>query len=385
MKQFSDFPRVSLGILPTPLYRLPNISEAMGKNIYIKRDDMTGVALGGNKVRKLEFLIADAMAQGCDYMLTTGGAQSNHAMLTAACCDRLGLGSVLVLKKRGVWQKLGNQIINDLLGADVRFVDTDDYADVYAEMERICGELRAKGHKPYCVPVGGSVPVGSLGYVNAAREAIEQGAALGVRFDDIICCTGSGGTHAGMDLGARIYSPKTRVTGIAVDDERFRPIVRDLVNETSRLLEAGIHVEESDINVFENFIGRCRDAHDGKQGGHNNRSGIHRQDLRRAYKAQPAGLFRWQGQYTVPAFRRRWRPVRNRHRPYGGLSAALSRRYKKDGLSRPFRVSKKWLNATFLSFLIRCLRLWRGQHLMQGKPCYASAFCGFAAHVAKSE
>ena len=149
MKQFSDFPRVSLGILPTPLYRLPNISEAMGKNIYIKRDDMTGVALGGNKVRKLEFLIADAMAQGCDYMLTTGGAQSNHAMLTAACCDRLGLGSVLVLKKRGVWQKLGNQIINDLLGADVRFVDTDDYADVYAEMERICGELRAKGNKTY--------------------------------------------------------------------------------------------------------------------------------------------------------------------------------------------------------------------------------------------
>ena len=153
MKQFSDFPRVSLGILPTPLYRLPNISEAMGKNIYIKRDDMTGVALGGNKVRKLEFLIADAMAQGCDYMLTTGGAQSNHAMLTAACCDRLGLGSVLVLKKRGVWQKLGNQIINDLLGADVRFVDTDDYADVYADgknMRRTAGQrpqtlLRASG------------------------------------------------------------------------------------------------------------------------------------------------------------------------------------------------------------------------------------------------
>ena len=90
MKQFSDFPRVSLGILPTPLYRLPNISEAMGKNIYIKRDDMTGVALGGNEVRKLEFLIADGSGAGCDYMLTTGGAQSNHAMLTAACCDRLG-------------------------------------------------------------------------------------------------------------------------------------------------------------------------------------------------------------------------------------------------------------------------------------------------------
>ena len=131
MKQFSDFPRVSLCILPTPLYRLPNISEAMGKNIYIKRDDMTGVALGGNKVRKLEFLIADAMAQGCDYMLTTGGAQSNHAMLTAACCNKIGIKAILVLKQRGVQGRVGNLLINELLGAAVRFVDTDSDDDVY--------------------------------------------------------------------------------------------------------------------------------------------------------------------------------------------------------------------------------------------------------------
>lgn len=253
MKQFSDFPRISLGLLPTPMYRLPNISRMLGKNVYVKRDDMTGVALGGNKVRKLEFLIADAMEQGCDYMLTTGGAQSNHAMLTAACCSRLGLGCILVLQKRGVWQKLGNQIINSLLGVDVRFVDTDDFDEVYGEMERICDDLRAKGHKPCLVPMGGSVPRGSLGYVNAAREAIEQAKDMGVVFDDIVCCTGSGGTHAGMDLGARIYSPSTRVTGIAVSDTEFKPIVADLVNGASELLESDVKVTADDINIHKCF------------------------------------------------------------------------------------------------------------------------------------
>ena len=111
MKQFSDFSRVSLGILPTPLYRLPNISEAMGKNIYIKRDDMTGVALGGNKVRKLEFLLADAKRKGAEIVFTTGGAQSNHAMLTAACAKKLGMEPILILKKRGVTERKGNQLL----------------------------------------------------------------------------------------------------------------------------------------------------------------------------------------------------------------------------------------------------------------------------------
>lgn len=254
MKQFSDFPRVSLGIFPTPLYKLENLSKKLGKNIFVKRDDMTGVMLGGNKVRKLEFLIADAKEKGCDYMLTTGGAQSNHAMLTAACCNRQGMGSMLVLKKRGVCDKKGNLILNDIQDAEVRFVDTDDMADVYAEMDRICDELRAQGHTPVSVPVGGSVPVGSLGYANAAKEAIEQGAAMGIKFDDIVCCTGSGGTHAGMDIGARLFSPGTRVTGISVSDgEDFKTIVSGLVNEVAKLLEAELSVTPDDINVFDYY------------------------------------------------------------------------------------------------------------------------------------
>ena len=127
MKQISSFSRVNLGIFPTPLQKLENLSRMAGKNIYLKRDDLNGVALGGNKVRKLEFLLADAMEKGASVIMTTGGAQSNHAMLTAACCNKLGLRAQLLLKKRGVTADLGNQALNRLLGAEVEFFDTDIY------------------------------------------------------------------------------------------------------------------------------------------------------------------------------------------------------------------------------------------------------------------
>ena len=252
MKCLSDFPRVHLGLLPTPLYRLDNLSRYLGKELYIKRDDLTGVALGGNKVRKLEFLLADAKGQGCDVVLTTGGAQSNHAMLTAACCSRLGLGCILVLKKRGVCEKVGNQLINALIGADVRFVDSDSYTDVYAEMDRLCDGLRRGGHTPYLIPAGGSVPMGCLGYVNCAKEAAAQAKELGVAFDDIVCATGSGGTHAGTALGAALNAPYARVTGISVDDgSDFYEIVSTLVNGTAALLEADVRYKKEDVNLFD--------------------------------------------------------------------------------------------------------------------------------------
>ncbi|MEA5059151.1 MAG: D-cysteine desulfhydrase family protein [Candidatus Pelethousia sp.] len=251
MKEIATFPRLSLAQLPTPLHRLPNISALTGKNVYIKRDDMTGVALGGNKVRKLEFLLADALAQGCDTILTTGGAQSNHAMLTAACCNKLGLSSILVLKKRGVWEQKGNQLLNHLLGADVRFVDTDSYQDVYAEMERISEELRANGHKPYSVPVGGSVPLGSLGYAECVKEATEQAANLGLHFDDMVCCAGSGGTMAGVVLGALLYAPQMRVTGIVIDPDDFAGIVSKLVNGAATLLESDLRIRPEGVNLYD--------------------------------------------------------------------------------------------------------------------------------------
>ena len=123
--------KLHLGQFPTPMHHLDNMSRALGRSIYIKRDDMTGVSTGGNKVRKLEYLLYDAKEKGADYVLTTGGAQSNHAMLTAACCNKIGIKAILVLKQRGVQGRVGNLLINELLGADVRFVDTDSYDDVY--------------------------------------------------------------------------------------------------------------------------------------------------------------------------------------------------------------------------------------------------------------
>ena len=163
MKDWNEMPRLSLGVYPTPFYKLENISAKYGKNIWIKRDDLCGVALGGNKVRKLEFLLADAMAQGCDTVFTTGGAQSNHAMLTAACAARLGMKCILILKQRGVTDRKCNLVLVDIYGAEVRMMDTDSYDDIYAEMRRLGAELAKEGHKAYEIPVGGSTGLGALG------------------------------------------------------------------------------------------------------------------------------------------------------------------------------------------------------------------------------
>ena len=250
MKQISDFPKLSLGVLPTPLYKLENLSREYGKNIYIKRDDLTGVALGGNKTRKLEFLLADAKAKGADVVLTAGGPQSNHAMLTAACASRLGMKAILVLKQRGELTG-GNLILDDIYNADVRFVDTDTYDDVYAEMERIMEELRKQGHTPYFIPVGGSVPLGSLGYVNCAKEIAQQAKELGVQFSSIISATGSGGTYAGLTYGAKLFLPGARSVGVGVCDDPFEDIAAELMTGLQELLESDVAATREDI--FMNF------------------------------------------------------------------------------------------------------------------------------------
>lgn len=132
-----DFPRIPLAVLSTPIQKLENISRLLNTNVYIKRDDLTGIGLGGNKVRKLEFLLADAKRKGAEVVFTTGGAQSNHAMLTAACAKKLGMEPILILKKRGVTERKGNQLLEYLMDTDVRFMDTDSYDDIYAEMDRV--------------------------------------------------------------------------------------------------------------------------------------------------------------------------------------------------------------------------------------------------------
>lgn len=148
-----DFPRIPLAVLSTPIQKLENISRLLNTNVYIKRDDLTGIGLGGNKIRKLEFLLADAKRKGAEVVFTTGGAQSNHAMLTAACAKKLGMEPILILKKRGVTERKGNQLLEYLMDTDVRFMDTDSYDDIYAEMDRVS---KASGKKYYKIPCGGT-------------------------------------------------------------------------------------------------------------------------------------------------------------------------------------------------------------------------------------
>ena len=248
MRQITDFPCVPFGVLPTPLYKLNRLSNELGKNIYIKRDDLIGIGLGGNKVRKLEFLLADAQKNGTDVVLTAGGPQSNHAMLTAACAAQLGMRCILVLKKRGALTG-GNQILNQIYGAQVYFVDTDSYDDVYAEMHRMMEGLKQEGHTPYFIPVGGSVPLGSLGYVNCAKEIANQAKEMGVDFDSIVSATGSGGTYAGLTYGAKLFMPSVKSIGIGICDDPFEEITFDLMNGLKELLQSDVPVEREDIHI----------------------------------------------------------------------------------------------------------------------------------------
>ena len=240
MKTTQDFDRISIGVFPTPVQKLDNVSRLLGTQVYVKRDDLTGLGLGGNKVRKLEYLLADA--KGAEVVFTTGGAQSNHAMLTAAAARKLGMTPILILKKRGVTARQGNQLLEHLMGVDVRFMDTDDYADIYAEMDRVG---KALGRPYYKIPCGGSNALGTLGYVDCAREIRDQG----LHFDHLICAEGSGGTMAGLALGAKLYLPGTRVTGMMVDSDPFEEITVRLMREAAALLDADVQVSTEDFDL----------------------------------------------------------------------------------------------------------------------------------------
>ena len=169
MSHWNNLPQLRLGVYPTPFYRLENISRIYSKDIWIKRDDLCGVALGGSKVRKLEFVLAEALDQGCDTVFTTGGAQSNHAALTAACAARLGMKCILLLKRRGVTEHRGNLVLDELFGAEVRLLDMDSYDEIYAEMHRIGGTLEQAGHKCCYIPVGASTALGAAHVAHGAE------------------------------------------------------------------------------------------------------------------------------------------------------------------------------------------------------------------------
>jgi L-cysteate sulfo-lyase len=214
------FPRIRLGHLPTPLEPLENLSKHLGgPKLWIKRDDCTGLSTGGNKTRKLEFLMAEALAQGADTVITQGATQSNHARQTAAAAARLGLACHILLEDRTgytdpAYIQSGNVLLDKLHGAGVSRRPSG--TDMQTEMEALADELRAEGRKPYVIPGGGSNPVGALGYVNAALELVNQAAEIGLRIDHVVHATGSAGTQAGLVTGLVALNSGIPVLGIGV-------------------------------------------------------------------------------------------------------------------------------------------------------------------------
>lgn len=216
----SRFPRVSLAHLPTPLEPMKRLSEALGgPNLWIKRDDCTGLSTGGNKTRKLEFLMGEAVAQGADTIITQGATQSNHARQTTAAAAKLGMECHVLLEDRtGSEDKSyvynGNVLLDQLHGSTISKRPAD--TDMNAAMEALAAQLRADGKKPYIIPGGGSNPVGALGYVNAAAELLTQANDRHLKIDHVVHATGSAGTQAGLVLGLEALNSGIPVYGVGV-------------------------------------------------------------------------------------------------------------------------------------------------------------------------
>lgn len=222
-------PRVSLGTFPTPLDPLPNLSRELGFEILMKRDDLTGLALGGNKIRKLEMLMAEAMAEGADAVVTCGSAQSNHCRCTAAAAGRLGLECGLVLFE-GRHNENGNLLLDGLFGATVELHPAAERGRA-ADLMAVLGQ---RYRRPWVIPFGGSNAVGAAAYVWGYQELVEQ---LGGRGGTVLCVTSSGATHAGLALGAAITGGPA-VTGVAIGDSAQDCVDRlgPLIGETARLI-----------------------------------------------------------------------------------------------------------------------------------------------------
>jgi L-cysteate sulfo-lyase len=216
-----QFPRVNLAHLPTPLEHLPNLSKYLGgPDIWVKRDDCTGLASGGNKTRKLEFSMAAALAEGADTIVTVGAVQSNHVRQTAAAAAKLGLACEVLLEHRvsdpsEPYANSGNVFLDKIFGANLR--EYPGGADFDSAMEEVAGEVRAAGGKPYIVPGGASNAIGALGYVNCAIELLEQLKQRNLKMDHLVTATGSAGTQAGLAVGLKASGSDMPMLGIGVN------------------------------------------------------------------------------------------------------------------------------------------------------------------------
>lgn len=255
-----DFPHsIDLAQLPTPVEKLERISNIFeGPQIYIKRDDLTDVGMTGNKVRKLEYLLAEAVHNKCDYLITCGSGQSNHARATAVAAAKIGLKCLLVLRNSMSTPLEGNLFIDRLVGAEFEYITPEEYMQVDEVMRGIAMKLKEEGHKPYVIPEGGSNEVGSLGYIKAAEELAEQLRSLKLRIDHIVVPVGSGGTYAGLLLGKFLYDLPFQIHGINVCDDElyFVNKIISLLKAIQKRYKLSLRIAKKDICIIDGYVGK---------------------------------------------------------------------------------------------------------------------------------
>jgi D-cysteine desulfhydrase family pyridoxal phosphate-dependent enzyme len=268
-------PRITLGSYPTPLDDAHSLSAALGgPRILIKRDDLTGLALGGNKCRKLEFILGDALQKGMDVVIGTGGAQSNFALQLAAAARKLKMDVYLVLVKDHP-EIQGNLLLHDILDSNVTLVDPQEITGTTSDpalvkMNALADDLRRQGKRPLVLPVGGHIPLGTTGWVNAVDETWQQLKSRKMSAQYFVITTGSFGTQAGLELGVKYLKLPTKVIGISVA-QKSQPAaiaVADMANQTAKLLGMKVSFTPEEITVYDQYIGegygkmteKCRQA-----------------------------------------------------------------------------------------------------------------------------
>jgi D-cysteine desulfhydrase len=259
MRTLLSLPRAPLVTGPTPLHRAPRLSEAIGAEVWFKREDLTGLGLGGNKARVLEYLLGDALAGGCDCLVTGAGPQSNWAMLAALAARRYGLEPYLIFYGSPA-PVTGNLLLDHLAGADVRFTGEAERASVDPAIEKLGVELSEAGRRPYLVPRGGATAQGAAGYVRASVELAEQLTTMGLAPSQLWLATGSCGTQAGLVAAARWLRSPYHVVGVTVS----RPVnecvkrVSTLAGGVSRLLGlpgSNADADTEDVTVVDGYAG----------------------------------------------------------------------------------------------------------------------------------
>ena len=255
-------PRITLGHWPTPLHELPCLSATLGgPRIFIKRDDLTGLALGGNKCRKLEYLLADAKQKGTDTIITGGSSQSNWAVQAAAAARKLGMETYLLLVKGVHIETQGNLLLHNILNSTVNILDIADPSEMFTtvpeKMNELAEQLRNKGLNPLIIPTGGDTPTGVAGWVNAAEEIRQQLRAQKVDAQHLVLATGSGGTQAGLALGFKYLKYPINVIGISVFSGQATTtnVVVTETNECAKLLGLDINISSEEVTIYDDYIG----------------------------------------------------------------------------------------------------------------------------------